>query len=196
MTGVLLASGGLDSSLVAAMHAPAIHLTVNYGQRNVANELKAAARIAKHYGAQHLTFEMNPWRAVNASSLLHGLGPLIGPDTIVPGRNAWLISLAVAVAAERSEPVVFIGCNATDADIYPDCRPQFLGAARRAAWLGSRVDVLAPLLIWDKARIGKECQALNVPTRMTWSCYAGGVEQCGECGACLTRKEALGVHRF
>lgn len=196
MSGVLLASGGLDSSLIAAIHQPRIHLTVNYGQRNVARELGAAARIAEHYDGEHLIFSMSPWRSPTASSLLHGLGPLAGQSTIVPGRNAWLISIAAAVAAERYEPVVYIGCNATDADIYPDCRPAFLSAARRAAWLGSRVDVQAPLLDWDKARIGAECVAYGLPTEMTWSCYAGGAEHCGVCGACRTREEALGVHHL
>lgn len=78
---VLLASGGLDSTLLAAEFGPSIHLTIDYGQPH-AREIDAARAIAAHYGAEHIIMACD----------LPAVGAL--PEMIVPGRNLALIALA------------------------------------------------------------------------------------------------------
>ena len=42
----------------------------------------------------------------------------------------------------------------------------------------------------DIARRGKE---LGIDYAETWSCYKGGDVQCGRCGTCVERREALAM---
>lgn len=112
MNAVLLSSGGLDSALLAALNPGALHLSINYGQEHL-RELASARNIAAHYSAEHIE---------KSCRLPHKHGD------IVPGRNAVLITLAAAIAQDRSIPTVLIGCNSDDNTGFPDCRPQFINA--------------------------------------------------------------------
>lgn len=191
VSAVLLASGGLDSTLIAAMLRPEVHLTADYGQRH-RTEIGAAARVAAYYGAEHLVVDFRTFGRCARSALTGRGGDLTVP--VVPNRNAFLIAVAVAVAVERGCSQVLIGVNATDAAGFPDCRANFIQAIDMASAMATGVGVAAPLLEWSKERIGKELRALDAPIELTWSCYRGGAEQCGRCGACTQRGVALDVH--
>lgn len=173
---ILLASGGLDSTLIAAEFGPAIHLTVDYGQPH-AREIDAARAIAAHYGAEHVVMSCD----------LPAVGAL--PEMIVPGRNLALIALATAVAMSRGHRTVLIGCNKSDAESYPDCRPEFIKMGRAICeTYGIYLD--APLLRDTKRDIGIRAWRASVPVHLTWSCYRGLAQPCNDCGACAARKEA------
>ncbi len=51
--------------------------------------------------------------------------------------------------------------------------------------------VFAPFLDMTKREIVARGRELGVPFEKTWSCYAGGSEPCGKCGACVERAGAL-----
>ncbi len=191
---VLLASGGLDSTVLAAVHRGALHVSVNYGQRHAAREIPAAVEVARHYGAEHLILDLPGLGGYLPCSLTGAASGLVGAPTVVPNRNAILLALAVGIAAARGLEQVLIGCNANDHDTYPDCRPGFIRTASDLARTATGVIVLAPLVHMTKRQIGHLARSFNVPTHLTWSCYAGGQAPCGTCGACRQREEALGVH--
>lgn len=194
MTTVLLSSGGLDSALLAGMNPDAVHLAVDYGQRHVI-ELDAARAVARHYGAAwHLA--RCDLRAFGGSTLTDVDAGWSGAATVVPNRNAVLLSLAVALAQSMHGGTVLIGCNADDREHYPDCRAEFIHAADVMAAFATagRVRVEAPLLRMDKPAIGAMARRLDVPIDLTWSCYAGDSVPCRTCGACEQRERALGVH--
>src|SRR5207237_10526038 len=48
--------------------------------------------------------------------------------TVVPNRNAIMLSVAYAVAVAEQAQVVAIGVHSGDHFIYPDCRPAFIAA--------------------------------------------------------------------
>jgi queuosine biosynthesis protein QueC len=78
---------------------------------------------------------------------------------------------------------------------YPDCRPEFMEAFARTANLATKAGTEdgrtlryhAPLIALGKAAIVREGTRLGVPWELTWSCYEGGNEACGECDTCLLR---------
>lgn len=201
MTTVLLSSGGLDSAVIAAMHPDAIHLHVRYGQRNWIQEERASRRIADWAKAERVEVVFDQFGSIAKSTLTSEEGFMVGGATVVPNRNAMLISLGVSLAMNRGgdHSTVFIGCNANDYDTYPDCRPDFIVAASKLAILvsGCTVGVEAPLLHLNKREIGNLAGKFNVPVDLTWSCYAprsvgwGQHEPCGSCGACIERGKAL-----
>lgn len=48
--------------------------------------------------------------------------------TVVPNRNAIMLSLAYGIAVARGATLVEAAMHAGDHYIYPDCRPQFVRA--------------------------------------------------------------------
>lgn len=184
MRSLVLLSGGVDSAVALAITGAKLALSFDYGQTH-RRELSAARAIAKHYGVEHHQLDIH--------SVLDIPGPLTGqgeiPDThasttVVPGRNLILLAIATGWAQQWGYGAVVIGANADDNAGYPDCRPAFIDTVDAATQQAYGVTVWAPLLKMTKAEIiatGRECQ---VPLDLTYSCYRGGVVQCGRCGAC------------
>ncbi len=167
--GVVLLSGGLDSTTAAAWARAqgyeVLALTVDYGQRH-ARELQAARAVAAALGLRHQVVAVPFFRdlawysaltqpgrfAVPADRPLAEMAQEI-PITYVPLRNtllltlgaAWLESLALqAIEGEGVRPVdleaaLIIAANAIDYSGYPDCRPAYYRAVAEALRLGSKL---------------------------------------------------------
>jgi 7-cyano-7-deazaguanine synthase len=154
-------------------------LLFDYQQRHK-RELEWAKHHADRLGVQYTVME------------LPALGGLNQHSWIVPNRNAVFLSLAVNLACKASADTITIGCNAEDADYFPDCRKPFIDAmnsAVRAA--GYNVEICAPYLDKSKAWIGGLAQHMGVIPREIWTCYQGGAEPCGECPACKKLASAI-----
>ncbi len=206
---VVLLSGGLDSTTVAAIARDRgyrlLALTVDYNQRHRI-ELAHAARVAADMGAErHVTLPLD-LRAFGGSALTDdidvpkdGVQPGI-PVTYVPARNTVFLSLALAWAEAAGARDLFIGVNALDYSGYPDCRPDFIRAfedmaaqATKAGVEGSRFTVHTPLIDMSKAEIVQEAARLGVDLGTTWSCYDPTPDNrhCGECDSCRLRHKGF-----
>lgn len=204
---VVLLSGGLDSSTLAALlHAygcTLYGLSFRYGQRHE-RELEAAQRIAHQLGfAEHrlVTLDLAQW----GGSSLVGAGeipsePTQGiPSTYVPVRNLIFLAIAHAYAEAIGADAVALGVSQVDYSGYPDCRGEFLAAFQQAANLASRhyaetgreIPVLAPFLHLPKAAIIRLGLKLGVDYSQTWSCYRGGAQPCQTCDSCRLRARAF-----
>ena len=121
------------------------------------------------------------------------------PITYVPARNTVLLALALAHAETIGAEDVYVGVNAIDYSGYPDCRPAFLRAFERLARVATKAGVEgrplrihAPLLRLSKAGIVKLGTSLDVPYRMTLSCYDPiRGRACGACDACRLRRKGF-----
>lgn len=202
-------SGGLDSVTlaheVAAGGEDLVCLSFDYGQRH-RRELDAARACAERLGAEHHVVDLTSVGALLTGSALTDGGVDVPEGhytdasmaaTVVPNRNAIMLSVAVGVAAARGAVAVAAAIHAGDHPIYPDCRPAFVDAftheARTAneGFLVDGFEVRAPFLHLDKADIVRRGAALGVPFELTWSCYVGGERHCGRCGTCVERREAF-----
>ena len=206
---VVLASGGLDSTVTAALAREAGHellwLTVDYGQRH-AIEVERARQVAAAMGAaKHTVLTLN-LRAFAGSALTGDLPvpkdrPTAErsrgiPATYVPGRNLVLLSLAAAHAEAEGASLIYFGANVLDYSGYPDCRPEFIrafeaavNAGTKAAAEGATLRVRAPLLEMTKADIIRTGIRLGAPLHLTHSCYDPvGDLACGRCDSCLIRR--------
>ncbi|MGB8779897.1 MAG: 7-cyano-7-deazaguanine synthase QueC [Candidatus Bathyarchaeia archaeon] len=153
--GVILLSGGLDSTTTAAyakslgydVHA----ITVHYGQR-LSKEVQCAERIAKVLEIKHTIVDISSYKdmawysalthpelfAIPKNRVPEEMSKTI-PITYVPMRNTFLIILAAAyleseilykleqdgIRSRDIEARIFIAANVTDYSGYPDCRPEF-----------------------------------------------------------------------
>jgi 7-cyano-7-deazaguanine synthase len=206
---VVLLSGGLDSTTVAAIAREAgfalLALTVDYNQRHRI-ELEHARRIAEQLGAErHVVLPLD-LRAFGGSALTadidvpkDGVQPGI-PVTYVPARNTVFLSLALAWAEAAGARDLFIGVNALDYSGYPDCRPGFISAfedmaaqATKAGVEGARFAVHTPLIDLSKADIVREAARLGVDLGTTWSCYDPTPQgaHCGACDSCRLRQKGF-----
>lgn len=175
-TIVHLLSGGLDSTTLLydlKQQGHSVHcLMFDYRQRHK-QELLWAKHHAARCGVLYTTLD------------LPELGGLTEQSWIVPNRNAVFLSVAVNVACRIGADTVTIGCNADDAECFPDCRKELIEAmnvAVRAA--GYDVEICAPYLDWPKWRIGGLAREMGVQPHEIWTCYMGGASPCGECPAC------------
>lgn len=177
MKTIVLLSGGLDSTVVLAMQkVQCLALGFDYGQSHLI-ELDRAEKIAGYYRAPFERLQIPQMPKIN--------------DVVFAGRNLVLASLAIATAQARGFDQIAVGCNATDYERFPDCRPFFWGVMKQAAAVYG-IGVETPLLQFTKRQIIEEARRLNVPIEMTWSCYSPiNDTPCGECLACTTRKQAM-----
>ena len=60
-----------------------------------------------------------------------------------------------------------------------------------AAGTSNGVEVIAPYTDISKGEIARHGKALGINYAETWSCYEGGAVQCGQCGTCIERREAM-----
>lgn len=195
MRVMVLLSGGMDSAVCLAYakqrgYEPRA-LFVDYNQRHLPAELDRAQALARHYGTG---LEVAMARLAMAGPLT-GTGEITDTaSSVLPFRNALLLSLGVMHAAAEGCREVWIGCNATDAAGYPDCRETFLKSFGMATLWGSEEQVRtvhAPFLHLTKREIAFLGDALGVPWEQTWSCYRGGEKACETCPACEERARAF-----
>lgn len=116
-------------------------------------------------------------------------------STVVPFRNAIMLSIAIGFAESRRIGNVYYANHAGDHDIYPDCRADFVEAMTLAATRGTyaQVRLHAPFLYISKAQIARLGHALDVDFGKTYSCYNGEPVHCGRCGTCVERAEAFAI---
>lgn len=187
MKSLILLSGGIDSTVALAHTKADLALSINYGQIH-RRELSAARRIAAHYGVEHHELDVSSALDIPCALTGHGAIPERHAEdvdaTFVPGRNLLLIAIATAWANAWGYGAVVIGANADDKNGYPDCRPKFVEALSEATQQGYRVAVWAPLVRMTKRQIIAYGRQLDIPFDLTWSCYRGGEQPCGRCGAC------------
>ncbi|WP_235889313.1 7-cyano-7-deazaguanine synthase QueC [Glacieibacterium frigidum] len=204
---VVLLSGGLDSTTVAAIARERgfriLALTIDYNQRHRI-ELDAAARVAAVYAERHIVLPLD-LSGFGGSALTDaidvpksGVAPGI-PVTYVPARNTIFLSVALGWAEAAGARDLFIGVNALDYSGYPDCRPEFVQAfetmanlATKAGVEGDRFAVNTPLAAMTKADIVREGARLGVDFGLTWSCYdpVDG-RPCGSCDSCRLRAKGF-----
>jgi 7-cyano-7-deazaguanine synthase len=183
-------------------------LLFDYGQRH-RKELGFAVRAARALGAPRDVIDIAGVGARLSGSALTDAAEV--PDghsaeetmriTVVPNRNAIMMTIAFGLAAGGKLDAVALAMHGGDHFIYPDCRPAFVEAFRvmqekalDGKWQVARRQVAGrargAVPASSKAGIVAEGARLGVPFADTWSCYKGGDAHCGRCGTCVERRKA------
>jgi 7-cyano-7-deazaguanine synthase len=209
---VAIVSGGMDSVTLAHLldsEGYDLHLlSIDYGQRHK-KEISYAKRCAERLGAAFDIADIaKVGRLLSGSALTDNIEVPHGhyaaenmTVTVVPNRNAVMLSIAYGVAVAQKAVLVACAVHAGDHFVYPDCRPQFIEAfdamERRAVegFGNPSLRLYAPFVNKTKAEIVEIGATLSVPYEDTWSCYEGGDFHCGLCGTCNERKEAFQLAR-
>lgn len=206
---VLITSGGMDSATLAYHYAAEgydLHMVgFDYGQRH-RKELSALANVGSKLNAKVSVVDLTTLKQHLRGSSLTSEDVNV-PDghyaeetmriTVVPNRNAIMLSVATGIAVAEKAEVVATGVHAGDHFIYPDCRPGFFEPFAKAMIEGNEgmgapgLHLEAPFIAMTKAQIAALGASLGVDYALTWSCYKGGEIHCGRCGTCVERIEAF-----
>lgn len=200
---LVIASGGLDSTVAAALVADSgaevTLLHFRYRCRAETREVRAVQRVAEALGCAVRVLPLDWLGAIGGSPLTTDaeITPAeIGAESAhewVPARNTVMIAAACAVADAEGYTDIVTGTNLEEAGAYPDNTQQFVAAMDAVSQLGttSRAVVQAPLGDLVKHQIVRLGLELAAPLDRTWSCYSAGELHCGDCGPCFMRRVAF-----
>ena len=200
-------SGGQDSTTClfwAKKHFSKVYaLSFVYGQKHV-KEVELARSIAAGAGVGFEAMDVSFIGHLGKNSLTDTTIAMDQdkpadsfPNTFVPGRNLFFLSIAAVYAREHGINHIVTGVSQTDFSGYPDCRDAFIKSLNVTLNLAMDEQfVLHTPLMWiDKAEtwaLADELGVLDLIRRETLTCYNGiQGDGCGHCPACKLRREGL-----
>ena len=200
-------SGGQDSTTClywAKKHFKEVYaLSFVYGQKHV-KEVELAREIARkaevHFDVMDVSFigRLGSNSLTDTSIHMDEEKPDGSfPNTFVPGRNLFFLSIAAVYARERGIAHMVTGVSQTDFSGYPDCRDSFIKSLNVTLNLAmdEQFVIHTPLMWIDKAQtwaLANELGVLDIVRRDTLTCYNGVQgDGCGHCPACKLRREGL-----
>lgn len=204
---VVVFSGGQDSTTClfwALKHfKEVIALCFRYGQKHI-HEVDMARAIARRAGVEFFEMDVPLIGALGRNSLtdesleMDFQKPAESyPNTFVPGRNLFFLSIAAVFARERGIFDLVTGVSQTDFSGYPDCRDSFIRSLNVTLNLAMDESFVihTPLMWRDKAQtwaLADELGVFEIVRTQTLTCYNGiPGDGCGACPACTLRKRGL-----
>lgn len=205
---LIVFSGGQDSTTClfwAKKHFKKVYaLCFRYGQKHVV-EVDMARNIAEKAGVpfevKDVSFisELSSGCSLTDSNIKMdeervGVAP---PNTFVPGRNLFFLSIAAVYAREHGIMNIVTGVSQTDFSGYPDCRDSFIRSLNVSLNLAMEEQFVihTPLMWIDKAetwKLADELGVFDIVRNETLTCYNGiKGDGCGECPACKLRRRGL-----
>jgi len=208
---VVLLSAGLDSVVTFKLAYDAYDavkcLTFDYGQKAGGKEIEFAAKICAAYSVSHHIIEL-PWYVGFEGALTdENELPQLVKETLedyaavretakavwVPARNAVFLSIATAFCENYRYETVVVGFNKEEAETFPDNSADFVTAFNRVLQYATlnHVEVIAPLIEYEKTEIVALGLRIGAPLEWSWSCYAAEDVPCRVCESCLRRSRAF-----
>jgi 7-cyano-7-deazaguanine synthase len=197
MSEVLLLSGGIDSTALAAWRRPAYCLTIDYGQIPGASEIAAASSVCMALGLTH--------EVVKIPIAQLGSGALVGRPTSVvspnpefwPFRNQLLVTIAAMAAINHLAVKVLIGTVASDKR-HVDGSETFVQRLNELLKMqeGS-ITLEAPAITYSSLELIRASKIDLSVLAWAHSCHSSNIA-CGHCPGCVKHSEvmhALGWNR-
>lgn len=206
-TALVVFSGGQDSTTClfwAKREFQKVYaLSFLYGQKH-AQEVEIARSIAQKADVEFDVMDVSFIGTLGHNSLtdqtiiMDSEKPEEGvPNTFVPGRNLFFLSIAAVYARERGINHLVTGVSQTDFSGYPDCRDTFIKSLNVTLNLAmdTQFVIHTPLMWIDKSQTWALADKLGVFELIrneTMTCYNGiPGDGCGHCPACKLRREGL-----
>ncbi len=206
-TALVVFSGGQDSTTClfwAKKHFKKVYaLSFVYGQKHQ-QEVEIARTIAREADVEFEAMDVSFIGHLGRNSLTDPTMVMDQekpadscPNTFVPGRNLFFLSIAAVYARERGINHLVTGVSQTDFSGYPDCRDNFIKSLTVTLNLAMEEQFVihTPLMWIDKCQtwaLADELGVLDLVRQRTLTCYNGVPgDGCGHCPACKLRREGL-----
>lgn len=209
-SALVVFSGGQDSTTclfwAKQRFNRVVALSFRYGQRH-ALEVELARDIAKEADVEFHVLDVPLVGQLGSNSLtdksitIDEVKPENSfPNTFVPGRNLFFLSIAAVFAREQGIFNIVTGVSQTDFSGYPDCRDAFIKSLNVTLDLAmdAQFKIHTPLMWLDKAQtwaLADSLGVLDLVRTRTLTCYNGVVgDGCGHCPACNLRRRGLELY--
>lgn len=206
-SAIVLFSGGQDSTTClfwAKKHFKKVYaVSFLYGQKHQ-KECELARAIAEKAGVEFHLLDAQFIASLGRNSLTDTTLEMDAekpadsfPNTFVPGRNLFFLSIAAVFARERGIFHLVTGVSQTDYSGYPDCRDSFIKSLNVSLNLAmdEQFCIHTPLMWINKAEtwaLSDKLGVFDLVRTQTLTCYNGiQGDGCGHCPACKLRKEGL-----
>lgn len=205
---VVVFSGGQDSTTClfwAKKHFNEVYaLSFRYGQKHE-QEVELAQKIAAKAGVEFAVTDLDFINFLSPDcSLTHSdiqmdkeKPATTPPNTFVPGRNLFFLSIAAVYARNHGAMNIVTGVSQTDFSGYPDCRDSFIRSLNVSLNLSmdEQFVIHTPLMWLDKSEtwaLADDLGVFDLVLKETMTCYNGiPGDGCGECPACKLRRRGL-----
>jgi 7-cyano-7-deazaguanine synthase len=198
--GVLLASGGMDSTVLAYDLAQKklnlIILFLDYGQHCVKKEYETLKGVLPEIYKKNIRivkisdiYSESKSRMIIEANLW--VDNIVADDLYLPYRNLLFLSIASAFAQSIEVKNVYAAFINSNHATEIDCSMEFFTRLEALLDVYGSVKVIMPYRMMSKTDVAQLGLSLNVPIASTYSCQVNSQNPCGACPNCVDRIEAI-----
>lgn len=192
MTKAVLLSGGMDSTCIAFWHRPDFAITIDYGQRPAAGEIRAASSVCASLGIEHIVVAANI--AELGSGDMAGKAPSIDAPASEwwPYRNQFLITVAAMKCHDLGVTELMVGALRTDG-FHADSTPVFYSQVNHLLQIQEGdLRVTAPAVELSATELIATSGTPMEVLAWAHSCHISDIA-CGFCRGCQKHFETMGA---
>jgi 7-cyano-7-deazaguanine synthase len=198
--GVLLVSGGLDSTALAYWMVKEeidfLPLFINYGQHCAETEYTTLISVIPQS-------KVSAVEVINVSSIYKRSKSkyikeadlwrdhIVADDLYIPYRNILLLTIGASFAQTVGLNKVYSAFINSNHAKEIDCSNQFFNSMRKILGNYGSINIVMPFLHLSKFEVAKIGIELQAPIAKTFSCQASSKIPCGACPNCVDRLKAL-----
>ena len=200
--GVLLASGGLDSTTLAfwlASHQiDFIPLFIDYGQHCAATEFETLKKVLPNpYQNKIETIDIKSIYKHSTSKFIKAgdlwVDTITADDLYIPYRNILILTAAASFAQTIGYTNVYSAFINSNHAKEIDCSNEFFNRMEAVLKEFGAVKINMPFRDYSKYEVAKIGISLGAPIGSTFSCQASPEVPCGACPNCVDRLDALKI---
>ena len=199
-TGVLLASGGMDSTTMAywllSQGIDFVPLFINYGQHCAQTEWETLHKVlpASH-NSKIETVDISSVYKKSTSKFIQPVNlweeAITADDLYIPYRNVLLLTIGATFAQTLGWSNVYSAFINSNHAKEIDCSNEFFQKMESMLTDYGSVKIHMPFRYYSKYEVAKMGIRLGATIGYTFSCQASPVIPCGACQNCVDRLEAL-----
>jgi 7-cyano-7-deazaguanine synthase len=198
--GVLLASGGMDSTVMAYWlqnkNINVIPLFLDYNQHCVQKEYETLKEVLPRKLSDNIkilkigdVYRDSSSRLIKEANLW--TDNVVAEDLYLPYRNLLFLSIAAAYAQSKGIKAVYTAFINSNHAKEIDCSLDFFIKLGTLVSEYGSVTIEMPFREMSKYQVAKLGIQLGVPIEKTYSCQTNSKNHCGACPNCVDRLEAI-----
>lgn len=198
--GVLLASGGMDSTVLAYDLAnqgkSVILLFLDYGQHCAKTELETLKRVLppKYENNVRIIKIGDIYKESNSRMIVEAnlwVDSVVADDLYLPYRNLLFLSIASAYAQSIGAKNVYSAFINSNHAKEIDCSMEFFTKLENLLHSYGSVKIHMPYREMSKREVARLGLKLGAPVAATYSCQVNSENPCGVCPNCVDKIDSI-----